>query len=471
MSQAKITISDAIMGSGKSLNIKNLISNSNVTIDKYLVITPFLGELHRIAQTTPRPIKKGESKKLLGKTPPLRDRKKSIIYNSPEYDKESCIKNFRFKQPEVRNASGSKKDSLLYLLDNKENIVSTHQLYQTFDKDSFKNCKNYTLIIDEAISVYETYRELSAKVVREQITLGNMYLDKDGITIRLSSLFNTDGIGNVTDHTFNIKDYKNLCDDGNLLLLHNSVVMWKLPKELFSSFKEVIICTYQFRGSILEAFLRQNNFKYEIKCWGKKPSSIAHLINIYDGNLNQNTDDTMFNYGWYGNYKNIDYAKKTLNNYFKSANPCSSKDRIWSCYGTTLIDNKTIEDVDILVGTAQFKTQWLAYNTKATNNYGDRHNIAYMVNIHYKPAIKDLIYKIYTKLETESDKQYKNRIKLQEELYAINEMIQFIWRSAIRNGETVNVFIPSKRMRILLQKWLKDEYESYRTALSVQHTQ
>ena len=50
-------------------------------------------------------------------------------------------------------------------------------------------------------------------------------------------------------------------------------------------------------------------------------------------------------------------------------------------------------------------------------------------------------------------------------------MIQFIWRSAIRNGEPVNVFIPSKRMRILLQKWLKDEYESYRTALSVQHTQ
>ena len=83
-----------------------------------------------------------------------------------------------------------------------------------------------------------------------------------------------------------------------------------------------------------------------------------------------------------------------------------------------------------------------------------------MVNIHYKPALKDLINKTHKDEEDVS-------VKFKEELYAINEMIQFIWRSAIRNEEQINLFLPSERMRKLLNKWLNNGYESYRTALSV----
>lgn len=37
--------------------------------------------------------------------------------------------------------------------------------------------------------------------------------------------------------------------------------------------------------------------------------------------------------------------------------------------------------------------------------------------------------------------------------YALSEMIQWIFRSRIRNNESINIYIPSSRMRNLLQNF------------------
>ncbi|MNR36774.1 hypothetical protein D3C85_1547400 [compost metagenome] len=49
---------------------------------------------------------------------------------------------------------------------------------------------------------------------------------------------------------------------------------------------------------------------------------------------------------------------------------------------------------------------------------------------------------------------------MDQTLYALSEMVQFIWRSRIRDGKEINLYIPSKRMRELLKEWLNDEYET-----------
>ena len=44
-----------------------------------------------------------------------------------------------------------------------------------------------------------------------------------------------------------------------------------------------------------------------------------------------------------------------------------------------------------------------------------------------------------------------------QEGYALSEMIQWIWRSAIRNEtDEIIVYVPSARMRTLLQAWLEE---------------
>jgi hypothetical protein len=45
-------------------------------------------------------------------------------------------------------------------------------------------------------------------------------------------------------------------------------------------------------------------------------------------------------------------------------------------------------------------------------------------------------------------------ITVYEELYALSEMIQWIWRSQIRDDQPIDVFIPSERMRSLFIEWL-----------------
>ena len=44
-------------------------------------------------------------------------------------------------------------------------------------------------------------------------------------------------------------------------------------------------------------------------------------------------------------------------------------------------------------------------------------------------------------------------VDVDENSYVLGEFIQWIWRSAIRDGEDIYIYIPSERMRKLLQKY------------------
>ena len=48
----------------------------------------------------------------------------------------------------------------------------------------------------------------------------------------------------------------------------------------------------------------------------------------------------------------------------------------------------------------------------------------------------------------------KYGIEVDEEMYALSIMLQWIWRSAIREGQEINIYIPSSRMRTLLLDWM-----------------
>jgi len=55
-----------------------------------------------------------------------------------------------------------------------------------------------------------------------------------------------------------------------------------------------------------------------------------------------------------------------------------------------------------------------------------------------------------------------NNISVDEDGFALSEMLQFIWRSAIREGKDIWVYIPSIRMRNLLKQWIRNNSISNR---------
>lgn len=87
-------------------------------------------------------------------------------------------------------------------------------------------------------------------------------------------------------------------------------------------------------------------------------------------------------------------------------------------------------------------------NAKATNKLVLRKKLAYCLNKFLQPSIITL---------------FRNRgFDIDEDQWALSEMIQWIWRSAIRKGLPIQIYIPSKRMRNLLLDWLGVDENFYR---------
>ena len=103
-----------------------------------------------------------------------------FIYITPILDeikrvKKSCNRNF--KEPDEKKGKGSKTNHFYKLLDNGEDILSTHSLFQGIDKDTkdkIKQCEDI-LILDEVMDVVE-----QLKISKHDI---EMLLAKDVIKV------------------------------------------------------------------------------------------------------------------------------------------------------------------------------------------------------------------------------------------------------------------------------------------------
>ena len=81
-------------------------------------------------------------------------------------------------------------------------------------------------------------------------------------------------------------------------------------------------------------------------------------------------------------------------------------------------------------------------NKRASNEYAQKTSVVYPVNRYINPGIKNFF--------------LKHDVDVNEDGFALSEMLQFIWRSAIRKGEEIYVYIPSVRMRNLLKQWINE---------------
>ena len=83
---------------------------------------------------------------------------------------------------------------------------------------------------------------------------------------------------------------------------------------------------------------------------------------------------------------------------------------------------------------------FVSCNARAVNEFKNKKNLAYLCNIYVNPMHKKLF-------------ELKD-IKVNEDFYALDKIIQWMFRSQLRDDKPINIYIPSKRMRDLLHKWL-----------------
>ena len=103
---------------------------------------------------------------------------------------------------------------------------------------------------------------------------------------------------------------------------------------------------------------------------------------------------------------------------------------MWTCYAAQRISLKGFG----------YAKGFVACNARATNEHRHRTNLAYMIDLYMVPVVKMFI--------------ESRGVKVDQDQYALSALVQWIFRSAIRDGKPINLFIRSERMRGLLLDWL-----------------
>jgi hypothetical protein len=99
----------------------------------------------------------------------------------------------------------------------------------------------------------------------------------------------------------------------------------------------------------------------------------------------------------------------------------------------------TLKEVEPSLTPRGFMKSVIPHNARATNEYAERRAVAYLIN-RFINRDKAAFFQ-------------DNGISVNEDLYAISELVQWLFRSRIRNGEAIHAYIPSSRMRGLLKAW------------------
>ncbi len=382
---------------------------------------------------------------------------------------ERVIDNTRdFTQP-VDLGKG-KLDSLHDLLLNEKNIATTHALFLMATEETIHLIHEgkYILVMDEALEVLCEYNSVAPK--DKKVNSGDVkWLMNEGY-ISADDKYNVLWNGNVTiDNAFHYAEIQRLAKNGTLKCIDNSLY-WEYPPTVFRAFSSIYVLTYLFQNTMLDAYFSLYGFNYEMLSversnerymLGKYTTAkqlreeYAGLINIYSGKFNRiGGRNYSFSKSWLTklDQQQSEQIQKTVRNY-KNHIGAKTSEIMWTTIMDTPLYNKlqhakgfrylkklTSEEKQQPASQLKLLEQFVPCNARATNDYANRRTLIYLLNRYPNP---------------EHRKYFSARgFNLSDDQFALSEMLQWIWRSAIRNKEPVNLYIPSSRMRNLLCDWL-----------------
>ena len=439
---------DAIMGAGKTTYVINKIKKEPEKL--HLFITPFISECERVSEAT------------------------GIA--TPSYDVE-----------------GSKLEQACELLKNNKSLVITHSLFLLIPKVLIKKLSKYDIVIDEALSTCE-HIPIASGEIESMLHDKVVVVAEEFPKYKRLETNSPDHLKNTALLAFH---HSRLLGNSDIILSDNKLLMMTLPPELFHNHERMTLLTYNFENSDFDCYLELRNIRPDLKSITNGElvdyvktdgSSFRHLVKVVDHpKLNEQVSNKNQRYTkkFYYNAKRetLGKIKKDVFNFFNNITNSPSSRNLWTVFETSDLveyftdqqgalwftgksDSKNVRDVIIgrpyrQVGKQKFEYDmshvdvskgmcykkerkrqcWIPLNCKGTNDYADRDCLAYLVNLNMSPALINFFNCVIDR-------------KPCNDTFALNMMVQWVFRSAIRNGEPITVYIPSKRMRHLFLTWL-----------------
>lgn len=400
----------------------------------------------------------------------------SYIYCTPFLDEVSRIKDAsekKFYEPYYNG--GRKIDDFNKLLLDGKNIALTHSTFSNANVDTMEYLSNgnYCLILDEVLDILVDFND----VANERISKADIKM------LFKENFISVDAYGKVTwlkDSYPGSKYYnvERIAKNGSLFYLDGAMLVWQFPPQIFAMFKSVYVLTYLFEGSLLKPYFEYHNLHYEkstvdklengkytLVDWHDDKSQrekYLELVDILDDSRMNNFNASALSKSWYlkQNRSELSVLKKNLTNYFRNITKAKSESILWTCpkdyrselkgAGYNVVRQMTKEEKKLPTSEREKQEKrlkcFVPCNARATNDYADRSVLAYMFNMYANPYVKRYF--------SNKNKADGTNTEVNQDYLALSCLLQWVWRSRIRKGEPIKIYIPSTRMRRLFVEWL-----------------
>ena len=408
--QTKIELLDSIMGSGKTQGVIQWMLNNPQ--NKYLYVSPMLTEVEERIPTACQ----------------------ALEFTYP------CTEEYK-----------TKGKHLLKLLEEGCNVSFTHSLFTDLTKQHLALIRKheYVLIVDEEVAFIEPYK---GNYSRDDI----VSLEKAG-HIRVEE----DNLGRVVwqwydDNEMNDTAYSKLKRMSDLGMLYcakrdRKIMVVHLPIELVQSSRRVILLTYLFKGSVMESFMDLKGieivpFKEVVPPKTTKDvlTKAKSLITFIDTTTTKAVSNLSMSSTWYSKNATTADLEKVSNAIFSVYRKFGDKESFIFTAPKSLADYEYVKEERLKRNIIHKKmpkdVDWIYCGTKATNMWSHKSIAVHAYNRYVNTAIKAYLQDYGTPPD--------------DDMFALSEMVQWIFRTCIRNDEPLQLCILNNRMKGLLCNWL-----------------
>ncbi|WP_170545253.1 hypothetical protein [Ruegeria arenilitoris] len=432
----QIVIKDRPCGFGKTTEMLNSFEHHK----QYLVVVPLLSECDRVIAAT---------------------QQRGITFEQPEA--EAAIE---FDENGDEVVTTKKIHSLRRLLSEGQNVVTTHAMFDTLaevaDEGLIDPCHVH---IDEVLSVIDASYVVKAKAWdRLFLKPGLCTVDEKTSQVIPTAAWDEE----CADLTEQIKlRYYKAAKAGRLFNIEAGYNVAVMPEKLLKAGQSLTLYTFKAEGSIMAAYLNrlglhplhdrgnpciEQSFVREARdlITVKSIPSLGHLKFSY-------TEQTDSKEGKPSVYDRLvpkalcSLARRPLKDVpLENILLTCPKNKWFAAGKSPKVGPDGVEIGRYLPGPYAKgsrlqgrggRVHWLPNTTRGTNDYKNATHLIYLYNQYINSNIL----------------RFLGAGSVSQDDYALTELIQWVWRSQIRDKKPITLYLPSRRMRNLFLSWLWED--------------
>ncbi len=431
-----IVIKDRPCGFGKTTEMLNSFEHHK----QYLVVVPLLSECDRVIAAT---------------------QQRGITFEQPEA--EAAVE---FDENGDEVVTTKKIHSLRRLLSEGQNLVTTHAMFDTLAEVEREGLIDpYHLHVDEVLSVIDAnYMVKTNAWDRLFIKAGLCTVDPKTSQVIPTAAWDEE-CADLTAHV-NLKYYK-AAKAGRLFNVHGGFNVGVMPERLLKAGLSLTLYTYKAEGSIIAAYLKRIGLNPKHDKAGPDVEQtfvreardlitvkgIPSLSKLSFGH-NEQTDrkegksreyDRLVPKALYA------LARRQLKDVPLENILLTCPKRKWFADGKSpKVGSDGVEVGKFRPGPyakssrlqgRSGRVHWLPNTTRGTNEYKNATHLIYLYNQFINPNIL----------------RFLGAGSVSPDDYALTELIQWVWRSRIRDKKPITLYLPSRRMQNLFLNWLWED--------------